>query len=208
MQVDPLEQATNCFKQFFLPVLGCVYLKKLFTWKGTSLLLMYYDTRSLMSCSTTFVFVEFISGQDVVWSRRYLTRILRLSSLCLDETRFSFPAVRFGSVKTDNPTSPLFDVVAPIQSYFSDVARGLDNLVSDASIARLLNLESTFESTGLSNTYSPWEGLDYFGPNRIRDAINTPSPERRKVTTQASTDQPCSSKSSKVRRSSKSSDKF
>ena len=47
----------------------------------------------------------------------------------------------------------MFDVVAPIQSYFSDVAQGLGNLVSDASIARLLNLELTFGKTVLSTTH-------------------------------------------------------
>ena len=172
---------------------------------------MYHANHTLMFQQPKFIIAdakEFISGQEALRSRRYLTRIFRLSCLCLDEPLFSFPAVPSGSVRTDDPNSPMFDVVAPIQSYFGDVARGLDTLISDASIARLLNLESTVGTTGLSNTYSPREGLDYFGRNRIRDAIYSRSPERRKVSTKTQTDQPCSSKSSQVQRGSKCSDKF
>ena len=96
--------------------------------------------------------MDFITRQDALKSRRYLTPIFGLSCLCLEESRFSFPAVRYGSVKTDYPTSPMFDVVAPVQSFFGEVARGLDTLTSDESIARLLTLEATFGTTGLSNT--------------------------------------------------------
>ena len=88
-------------------------------------------------------------------SRPHLTRMSRLSCLCLDEPRFSFPPVRFGSVETDDPASAMFDLVSPIKSYFGVVARGLDNLISYAFIARLLNLELTFGNSGLSNTHSP-----------------------------------------------------
>ena len=134
-----------------------------------------------------------------------MTRIYRLSCLCLDEPRFSFPAVKFGSVNTDNPINPMFDVVAPIHSYFGEVARGLDTVTSEESIARVLTLEATFGNTGLSDTYSPWDGFDYF--RRLRDAINSRSPERRKVVTNASDDRPSSSKSSKEPHSSKGSEK-
>ena len=136
-----------------------------------------------------------------------MTRIFRLSCLCLDEPRFSFPAVKYGSVNTDDPTSAVFDVVAPIQSYFCEVARGLETVTSSESIARLMTLETTFGTTGLSNTYSPWDGFDYFERDRLRDAINPRSPERRRVVTHASVDQPCSSKSSKEPHSYKGSDK-
>ena len=104
--------------------------------------------------------VNFITEQDALKTRRYLIRIFRLSCICLDEPRLSFPAVKYGSVNTDDPTSPMFDVVAPIQSYFGEVARGLDTVTSDDSIARLLTLEATFGTTGLSNTYISWDGLD------------------------------------------------
>ena len=56
---------------------------------------------------------------------------------------------------TDDPTSMMFDIVAPIQSYLKNVVRGIDTLVSDGSIACFLNLEMTFGSTGLSSTYCP-----------------------------------------------------
>ena len=93
----------------------------------------------------------------------------------------------------------MFGVVAPIQSYYGSVVRGLDSLVSESSIARLLNLELTFGTTGLSDTYSPWEDIDYFGQDRIRDAMHVRSPKRRKVTisTEVSSDQPRSSMSGK-----------
>ena len=143
--------------------------------------------------------IEFISRQDSLKTRRHLTRIFRLRCLCLDEPRFSFPAVRFGSVRTDEPACTMFDVVAPIQSHYGNVVRGLDSLVSESSIARLLNLELTFGTTGLSDTYSPWENIDYIGRDRIRDSIHLRSPERRKVTISAavSSEQPGSSKSGK-----------
>ena len=93
----------------------------------------------------------------------------------------------------------MFDIVAPIQSYYESVARGLDNLISEASIERLLGLEQTFETTGPSNTYSPWDVIDHFGRDRIRDAIHTKAPVRHKVTiaTGVSSDQPESSRSTK-----------
>ena len=99
----------------------------------------------------------------------------------------------------------MLDVVAPIQSCFGCVARRLDNLVSEPSIERLLNLEMTLGNTGFSNTYSPWDEIDHFGRDRLRDAIHIRSPEQRKVSLAAkvSSDQPGSSKSTKANRGSK-----
>ena len=82
----------------------------------------------------------------------------------------------------------MFDVVTLIQSYLGNVARELDNLLSKSSIARLLNLELTFGNAGSSNAYSPWHEIDHFGRDRIKDAIHTRSPERRKVTADISSD--------------------
>ena len=69
-----------------------------------------------------------------------------------------------------------------------------------------IDFECALGTTGLSNFYSPWDGFDYFGHDRLRDAINPHSPERRKVVTHASDGQPSSSKSSKEPHSSKGSD--
>ena len=76
-------------------------------------------------------------------------------------------------MKTYDPISAMFDVVAHIQSYLGNVARGLDTLVFDASNARFLNLELSFGNTGLSSTYSPWDNIDHFGRGAIRDRIHS-----------------------------------
>ena len=210
--IDPVEQATYCFKQLFTSF----RLRGIFQSDEETLYLEEYlsfidelrrthpdvQQPKLLIADA----VNFITKEDAL-KTRHLTRIFRLSCLCLDEPRLSFPTVKYGSVNTDDPTSPMFDVVAPIQSYFGEVARGLDTVTSDESIARISTLEATFSTTGLSNTYSPWDGFDYFGRDRLRDAINPRSPERRKVVTYASDDQPCSSKSLKEPHSSKGSDK-
>ena len=203
--IDPVEQASYCFKQLFTSF----RLRGVFQSDEESIYLEEYlsfidelrrvhpevqQPKLLINDA-----VYFISQQEFLKPRRHLTRIFQLSCLCLDEPRFSFPAVRFGSVRTDEPTCSMFDIVAPIQSYYGSVARGLDNLISEASIERLLGLEQTFGTTGLSNTYSPWDGIDHFGIDRIRDAIHTKAPVRHKVTiaTGVSSDQPESSRSTK-----------
>ena len=203
--IDPVEQASYCFKQVFTSF----RLRGVFQSDEESIYLEEYlfffdelrrvhpevqQPKLLINDA-----VYFISQQEFLKPRRHLTRIFQLSCLCLDEPRLSFPAVRFGSVRTDEPTCSMFDIVAPFQSYYGSVARGLDNLISEASIERLLGLEQTFGTTGLSNTYSPWDGIDHFGRDRIRDAIHTNAPVRRKVTiaTGVSSDQPESSRSTK-----------
>ena len=203
--LDPVEQATYCFKQLFMSF----RLRGVFRADEETVYLEEYlsfidelrrahpevqQPKLLINDA-----IDFISRQGLLKSRQHLSRIFRLSCLCLDEPRFTFPAVRFGSVRTDEPTCSMFDIVAPIQSYFGSVARGLDNLVCEASIERLLNLELTFGTTGLSSTYSPWDGIDHFGRDRIRDAIHTQTPERRRVTiaTEVSSDQPGSSRGTK-----------
>ena len=105
---------------------------------------------------------DFVSSQEALSSRRHLTRNLRFSCRCLDEHRFTFPAVKSSSMRTHDQTSALFVVIAPIQSHIGNMARGLNALASESSIARFLSLELTFENTGLSNTYSPWDDIDLF----------------------------------------------
>ena len=132
---------TNCFKQLFTSF----WLRGIFQSDEETLYLKEYLSfidelrRSHLDVQQPKLIivdaVDSITRQDALKTRRYLTRIFRLSYLCLDEPRFSFPAVKFGSVNTDDPTSPMFDVVAPIQSYFGEVARGLDIVTTDESIA-------------------------------------------------------------------------
>ena len=63
--------------------------------------------------------VEFVSSKASLVARPHLRRIFRFSCLCLDEPRMSFTPVKFGSHRTDDPISPMFDVIATIQSYLS-----------------------------------------------------------------------------------------
>ena len=205
MLVDPLNHATFHFKQLF----SSFRLRGLFQASEESIYLEEYLSfidklrRTRPNVQQTRLLdgdaVDFISRQHFWTSSPHLSRMFRLSCLCLDEPRCSSP-VRFGSVKTDHLTCATFDLVTPIQSCFDAVARGLDNLTSDESIARLLKLEMTLASFGLSDTYSPWDEVNYFGRDQIRSAIDSRSPERRKVVTIAPDDQACSSKS--VKRSS------
>ena len=116
--------------------------------------------------------IEFISGQEALKTRPHVHRLFRLSCLCLDEPRLFFYPVKFGSHRTDDPFSPMFDVVAPIQSYLGYCARGLDVLTSDSSVTRFLSLEQSFGNSGLSDVYSPWDSVDHFGRVKIRDDLN------------------------------------
>ena len=138
--------------------------------------------------------IDFISKQEALRTRRHLTRIFRLSCLCLDEPRFSFPPVKFGSVQTDNPTCIMFDVLAPIQSYLSNVSRGLDALTSDASLSRFLLLKQTFGHTAIDSIYSPWDSFDHFGWLQIRDELSSSL----RISTKSGTSRPSTSKSPKV----------
>ena len=138
--------------------------------------------------------IDFISRQEALRTRRHLTRIFRLSCLCLDEPRFSFPPVKFGSIKTDDHSCIMFDVVAPIQSYLSNVSRGVDALTSDASISRFLLLEQTFGHTALDSTYSPWDSFGHFGRQQIRDGFSSSL----RISTKSGTSRPSTSKSPKV----------
>ena len=177
--VDPVEQATYCYKQLFTsfrlrgvvdpgeePVYTDEYLS--FVDELRPLHPDMQQPKLLIADA-----IDFISKQDALRTRRHLTRIFRLSCLCLDEPRFSFPPVRFGSVKTDDPTCVMFDVLAPIQSYLGNVSRGLDTLTPDASISRFLLLEQTFGDTALDSTYSPWDSFDDFGRTEIRDRLSS-----------------------------------
>ena len=148
--IDTMEQAAYCFKNLF----ASFRLRGVFKSEEESLYMEEYLSfidevrRSHPEMQQPKLLIAdaiyFVSKQPALKSRVYLSRIFRLSCLCIDEPRYSFVPVRFGSTKTDDPTSMLFDVVAPIQSYLKNAVRGLDTLASDASIARFLELEMTF----------------------------------------------------------------
>ena len=94
--------------------------------------------------------------------------------MCL--SRQSFPPVKYGSVHTDDLKSPVNDFVTPIQSYVGGSSRSNDIFTSKDSVRRFLALEPTFGTTGLKDTYSPWESLHHFGRAQIKGVIGpTPS---------------------------------
>ena len=127
--VDPLENGAYCFKQLFTSS----RLRGVFQSEEESICTEEYmsfldvvraahpgiQQPKLLIADA----VEFVSSQTSLEARPHLLRIFHLSCLCLDEPRMSFTSVKFGSHRTDDPLSPMFDVIAPIQSYLSYVRR-------------------------------------------------------------------------------------
>ena len=204
--VDLLEQASYCFRQLFTSFrLRGVVDSSAETVYAEEYLSFVDELRRLhpdMQHPKLLIAdaVDFFSEQEALKTGRHLNRIFRLSCLCLDEPRFSFPGVRFGSVRTDEPTCSMFDVVAPIQSFLGHGLRGLDILTSDSSIASFLSLERSFRTTGLESTYSPWDYNDHFGRQQIRESFNV----CRRATTGAESSRASPNKSPKVVRISRS----
>ena len=179
MLVEPLENAAYCFKQLFTSFRPRGLLQPeeetVYTEEYMSFLDIFRQSHpgvqqpKLLIADT----IEFVCGQESFKSRLYLRRIFQLRCLCLDEPRMSFPLVKFGSHGTDDPLSPMFDVIAPIQSYLDNVPQGLDVLTSDSSITRFVGLEQSFGNAGLSDVYSPSDSIDHFGRVQIREALGT-----------------------------------
>ena len=147
MLVNPLERAAYCFKELFTSF----RLRGFFNTEDESIYteeyLAFLDAirlthvgihqPKLLIADT----IDFVSGQESLKSRMHLQRIFRLSCFCFDEPRLYFSPVKFGSHHTDDPLSPVFDVIASIQSYLSYVTHGLDVFRSDSSFSRFLLLE-------------------------------------------------------------------
>ena len=115
--------------------------------------------------------VIYISTHEALQSRLHLARIFRLSCLCLDEDYTSMPTVKFGSVRTDDPKSKLIDTILPVQSFFMNVGRSIDILSTASSITEFLAFEPTFGGSAFSDTYGPWDGLDYFNRSSILSVL-------------------------------------
>ena len=134
---DPIEQATCCFKQLFtnFKLRGVFQAEEETVYLDEYLSVIDELRRAHPDVQQPKLLIgdaiNFYLSPRLPKTRRHLTRIFRLSCICLDEPRFSLPTVRFGSVRTDKPTCAMFDVVAPIRSYFGSVALGLENLLSE-----------------------------------------------------------------------------
>ena len=179
MLVDPPENASYCFKQLFssFRLRGVVQQREdelVYTEEYVSFLDVLRQSHPGTQQPKLLIAdaIEFISGQEALRTRPHLHRLFRLSCFRLDEPRLSFSPVKFGSHRTDDPLSPMFDVIAPIQSYLGYSARGLDVLTSDASVTRFLSLEQSFGNSGLTDVYSPWDSVDHFGRVKIREALH------------------------------------
>ena len=105
-------------------------------------------------------------------SPAHLQRIYHLSCLCLDEPRLAFSPVKFSSYRTDDPLSPMFDVITPIEFFLGYVLRGLDVFTTDSSVSRCLSLAQSLGNAGLSDVYSPGDSIDHFGRGQIRETLN------------------------------------
>ena len=81
------------------------------------------------------------------------------------------PTVKFGSVRTDDPKSKLIDIILPVQSFFINVGHSIDILTAAPSISEFLAFEPTFGGSAFSDTYDPWEGLNYFNRSSILSAL-------------------------------------
>ena len=179
MLVDPLENAIYCFKQLFTSFrLRGVFQadeESIFTEEYLSFLDIVRSSHPDIQQPKLLIAdaIHFVSSQESLVSRPHLRRIFRLSCLCLDEPRMSFTPVKFGSHRTDDPLSTMFDVIAPIQSFLGYVGHGLDVLTSDASVSRFLPLEQSFWNSGLSDLYSPWDSVDHFGMTQIRENLES-----------------------------------
>ena len=179
MLVDPLEHAIYYFKQLFTSFrLRGVFQadeESIFTEEYLLFLDIIRSSHPDIRQPKLLIadVIHFVSSQESLASRPHLRRIFRLSCLCLDEPRMSFTPVKFGSHRTDDPLSTMFDVIAPIQSFLGYVDHGLDILTSDASVSRFLPLEQSFGNSGLSDLYSPWDSVDHLGKTQIRENLES-----------------------------------
>ena len=165
---SPLSQALFCFKQLF----------RSFHVRG------YYQADDESICTEEYLSfldelrkeypdldqprviildaVAFISGHVTLLSRPHLAWIFKLSCLCLDQGYSAMPPVR-----TDDPKSKLIDTILPVQSFFMNVGRSVDALITATSVSDFLAFEPTFGGSAFTDTYSPWDGLDLFNRTEI-----------------------------------------
>ena len=105
----------------------------------------------------------FLMESPSLRNRPLLFKLFRLACLCLEEPFQNLPAVNFGFVDSEDPTSSLVYVILSVQSYYRNVPHGIEAMTSDKSIAAFLQLEPNFGGSGLSDVYCPWKVLISFG---------------------------------------------
>ena len=117
--------------------------------------------------------VKFLVELPILHSRPLLFKLFRLACLCLDEPFPVLPSVKFGSVDSDNPTSSHIDVILPVQSYFANVPHSIEAVTTDQSVSDFLRLEPDFIDGGMSDTYCPWDSVDFFGRSKILEQLTS-----------------------------------
>ena len=123
--------------------------------------------------------VTFLMELPSLRCRPLLFKLFRLACLCLNEPFQILPAVKFGSVDSEDPTSRLVDVILPVESYFRNIPHGVEAMTSDQSIAAFLQLKPNFDGSGLSDVYCPWESVDYFRRAKFLEQLDPNSTCRR-----------------------------
>ena len=173
----PLSQALYCYKQLFRSFQLRGYFQpdevSLYTEEYLSFLDELRKELPELDQPRVIIIdaVSFISTHEGLQTRPHLARIFRLSCLCLDEDFTSMPPVKFGPIRTDDPKSKLVDTILPVQSFFMNVGHSIDILTSSSSISEFLAFEPTFGGTAFSDTYGPWDGLDYFNRSQILSVL-------------------------------------
>ena len=116
--------------------------------------------------------IDLLLGQEILQSRPLLYKLLRLSCLCIDEPFVELPVIKFWGFNSDDPTSQLIDLFQPVQSYFTNVARGVEVMTREESVSKFLSLEPTFGTTALSDNCCPWLSVDFSGRARILEGLD------------------------------------
>ena len=83
-----------------------------------------------------------------------------------------FPMIKFWGINSDDPTCQLIDLIQPVLSYFTNVARGVEVMTREESVTKFLTLEPTFGSTALSDVYCPRLSEDFFRKGKTFEGLD------------------------------------
>ena len=177
--LGPIAHATYCHTQLFTSFrLRGHFTMEQETASGEEYLSFVDDLRRTYSdlAQPTLLIpdtVKFLVELPILHSRPLLFKLFRLACLCLDEPFPVLPSVKFGSVDSDDPTSSHIDVILPVQSYFANVPHSIEAVTTDQSVSDFHRLEPDFIDGGMSDTYCPWDSVDFFGRSKILEQLTS-----------------------------------
>ena len=183
------------FPEFELPEHGSYCLRQLFS---SFRLRGYYDATEESECLDEYVTfedslrqqypgisqpslliadtVDFLMGQESLQTRPLLHKLFRLRCLCLDVPFLQLPGIKLWNVDSEDPTSRLVDLVQPVQSYYANVARGVEVTTSDdcfeVPCTLVQALSGNFGNIALSDVYCPWLSVDFFDCAKIHKSLD------------------------------------